>query len=156
LPYELRFKVPETVPDGTYELWVHAGVNTGLHGFGGPVTLVVKRVQAEQRPLVRVEDHGAKGDGLSDDSPAVEHAVAAAAKAGGGTVLFRPGDYVLSRALRVPPGVDLRGLRPTDCRLVVDSKRVPFGTALPQELLPGKTGDWAASFRRLEGPPVAT
>jgi hypothetical protein len=28
LPYKLRFKVPETVPDGTHELWVHAGVNT--------------------------------------------------------------------------------------------------------------------------------
>jgi hypothetical protein len=154
LPYELRFKVPDNVPDGTYELWVHAGVNTGLHGFGGPVTLSVKRTQAAQRPLVRVEEHGAKGDGLTDDSPALELAVAAAAKAGGGTVLVRPGDYLLSRVLRVPPGVHLRGLRPTDCRLIVDPKRVPFNTALPKDQLPGKAGDWAASFRRLEGPPM--
>ena len=152
LPYELRFKVPETVPDGSYELWVHAGVNTGLHGFGGPATLSVKRGRSAERPLVRVEDHGAKGDGLSDDSPALERAVAAA-WTGGGTVFFRPGEYLLSRTLRVPPGVDLRGLRPTDCRLVVDPKRVPFAAVLPTEALAGKAGE-AVAFRRLDGPPM--
>ena len=154
LPYELRFKVPETVPDGTYELWVHAGVNTGLHGFGGPVTLVVKQGRSGPRTVVRVEDWGAKGDGLNDDSPALERAVAAASREGCGTVFVRPGDYLLSRTLRVPPGVDLRGMRPSDCRLIVDPKRVPFSAALPQEPLPAKSGKGHVAFRTLEGPPM--
>lgn len=153
LPYELRFKVPETVPDGTYELWVHAGVKTGLHAFGGPATLSVKRGGSVTRPLIRVEDQGAKGDGRTDDSPALERAVAAAWPTGG-IVFFRPGEYLLSRTLRVPPGVDLRGLRPADCRLVVDPQRVPFTTTLPAEPLVGKAGDDAVTFRRLEGPPM--
>lgn len=153
LPYELRFKVPETVPDGTYELWVHAGVDTGLHGFGGPVPLAVKRGRPQQGPLLRVEDFKAKGDGLSDDSPALERAVAAAA-AQGSTVFFRPGDYLLSRTLLVPPGVNLRGLRPSDCRLVVDPARLPFAVAPPQDPLSGKPGRGIAALGRLEGPPM--
>lgn len=152
LPYELRFQVPDDVPDGAYELWVHTGADTGLHGFGGPVTLAVRRRPPQGQLLVRVEQHGAKGDGLSDDSPALERAVAEAARAGGGTVVVGPGDYLLSRTLRVPPGVNLRGLRPSDCRLVVDPKRVPFAEALPKEPLPGPATDWAPAFRNPEGP----
>lgn len=41
-----------------------------------------------------VRDYGAKGDGISMDSPAINQAIAAAAEKGGGTVLFPSGIYL--------------------------------------------------------------
>lgn len=41
-----------------------------------------------------VRDYGAKGDGKAVDSPAINRAIAAAAKAGGGTVIVPPGRYL--------------------------------------------------------------
>src|SRR5208283_2846779 len=41
-----------------------------------------------------VREFGAKGDGKSVDSPAINHAIEAAADAGGGTVLFSAGTYL--------------------------------------------------------------
>ncbi|MFW5777310.1 MAG: glycoside hydrolase family 28 protein [Spirochaetota bacterium] len=40
-----------------------------------------------------IGDHGARGDGRANDTAAVQRAVDAAAKAGGGTVVFPPGVY---------------------------------------------------------------
>lgn len=154
LPYELRFKVPEAVPDGAYELWVHNGLNTGLHGFGGPVALEVKRTTAAAPKLFGVDQFEAKGDGLTDDTPALEKAVAAAAEAGNGTVYFPRGDYVLRRTLRVPPGVNLRGLRPEDCRLVVRREVAPFSEEWPSEPLVVRQHDYAPQFRRLTTLPM--
>ena len=42
-----------------------------------------------------VRDFGAKGDGVSLDTPAITSAIAACAKEGGGTVYFSPGRYVI-------------------------------------------------------------
>ena len=41
-----------------------------------------------------IRDHGAKGDGVSIDTAAINQAVEACAKAGGGQVLFPPGRYL--------------------------------------------------------------
>ena len=41
--------------------------------------------------VFKVADHGAKGDGKADDTKAIQATFDAAAKAGGGTVLFDPG-----------------------------------------------------------------
>jgi len=154
LPYELRFKVPEAVPDGAYELWVHNGLKTGLHGFGGPVPLAVKRTQPVSARRSDVRDFGAKGDGRSDDTAAIEAAALAAADAGGGIVFLPQGDYVVSRTVRVPPGVDLEGFRASLSRLLVKPEVAPFSADLPKEPLKGKGEDWARLFRRLEGPPM--
>ena len=53
-----------------------------------------------------VRDHGAKGDGRANDRAALQSALDACAKAGGGTVRVPPGDY-LSGALRMASGVTL-------------------------------------------------
>ncbi|MCX6903864.1 MAG: glycosyl hydrolase family 28 protein [Verrucomicrobia bacterium] len=53
-----------------------------------------------------VRNHGAKGDGKSDDRPALQSALDACAQAGGGTVRLPPGNY-LSGALRLAGGVTL-------------------------------------------------
>lgn len=53
-----------------------------------------------------VRNHGAKGDGQSDDRPALQSALDACAQAGGGTVWLPPGNY-LSGALRLAGGINL-------------------------------------------------
>jgi polygalacturonase len=53
-----------------------------------------------------VRDFGAKGDGATTDSPAINRAIEAAAAAGGGTVLFSAGVY-LSYSIRLKSKVGL-------------------------------------------------
>jgi len=175
LPYELRFKVPDSVPDGAYELWVHNGLKTGLHGVGGPVPLAVKRRSPSRPKLIDAREHGAKGDGLTDDSPALEKAVLAAAELaaalppegysriapsggrsdrGGATVYLPQGDYVLSRPLRVPPGVNLKGFRPSLSRLLVRPEIAPFSLECSKDSLKGKAQDWASLFRKMPQMPM--
>ena len=60
---------------------------------------------------VFAEDFGAKGDGLTNDSPAFAKAASALSSAGGGTILYR-GRSLLGDSLTLPRGVTLRG--PTD------------------------------------------
>jgi len=53
-----------------------------------------------------VRDHGARGDGKTVDSGAINAAIEAAAKAGGGTVYFPPGTY-LSASIRLRSHITL-------------------------------------------------
>ena len=53
-----------------------------------------------------VRDFGAVGDGKQLDSPAIDHAIAAAAKAGGGTVLVPAGTY-LSGSIHLQSNIHL-------------------------------------------------
>jgi Pectate lyase superfamily protein len=52
---------------------------------------------------------GAVGDGVSDDTPAIQGALDAVHAAGGGTVYLPPGRYLTRGVLTVPEGITLRG-----------------------------------------------
>src|SRR5205814_3930138 len=54
-----------------------------------------------------VKDFSAKGDGKAVDSPAINKAIAAAATAGGGTVVFPNGTY-LSRSIHLVSNITLQ------------------------------------------------
>lgn len=58
---------------------------------------------------VNVREHGAKGDGKSDDTAAIQKALDAAAKDRGGVVWMPKGLYVVAGSLTVPPGICLKG-----------------------------------------------
>lgn len=57
---------------------------------------------------VDVRAHGATGDGRTDDTAAVQRAIDAAHAAGGGTVLFPPGTYVVT-SVGIRPGIRYSG-----------------------------------------------
>src|SRR5215204_1838589 len=64
--------------------------------FSGVLDKASRAVSAQARTqyaFFNVRDFGAKGDGKTLDSPAINKTVEAAAKAGGGTVFFQAGTY---------------------------------------------------------------
>ena len=61
---------------------------------------------AEANGVYNVRDYGAKGDGQTLDSPAINAAIEAAVKAGGGQVLLPAGTY-LSGSIRLKSNIDL-------------------------------------------------
>ncbi|WP_267388750.1 glycoside hydrolase family 28 protein [Sphingomonas sp. GC_Shp_3] len=70
-----------------------------LGGGAGLLAATALPAFAKRKPLVAalgfvdVRDHGARGDGVTIDSPAIDRAIAFAAARGGGTVYFPPGSY---------------------------------------------------------------
>ena len=66
-------------------------------GLGTPkvgARLAEAAAPAPPQPIFNVRQFGAKGDGRSVDTPAINQAIEAAANAGGGTVVFPAGTYL--------------------------------------------------------------
>ena len=68
-------------------------------------------LRSEDDPVISysVKDFGAKGDGKSDDTNAIQGALFAAQAIGGGTVFVPAGRYVVQGSLYIPSKVTLRG-----------------------------------------------
>lgn len=78
--------------------------------YGNTVDGMVRAFQQRLSKLwVNVIEHGALADGVTDDSPAIQAALTAAAAAGGGTVWLPPGVYFCNEPLVVPSTVHLLG-----------------------------------------------
>jgi parallel beta-helix repeat protein len=85
-----------------------------------------------------VRDFGAKGDGVTDDTPAIQHAIDAAAQAGGGVVTLDPGTYLLRyrpsddgdgvSALTLRSGVTIAGTDAARCILKLADAQYGPGT----------------------------
>lgn len=57
-----------------------------------------------------VKSLGAKGDGVTDDTKAIQDAMDTASKSGGGVVFLPTGKYLVDGSLKVPYGVTLQGV----------------------------------------------
>jgi hypothetical protein len=66
-------------------------------------------IAAESPGTSSVLATGAKADGVSDDTAAIQRSLVDAAK-GGGRVQLPPGRYLVKGSLRIPPGVTLQGV----------------------------------------------
>jgi hypothetical protein len=141
-PYQVQFVVPRTLPDGTplnttapnntYEVWIHNG-HGGDYGWSGPLYLNVTApfgwdsdaatgtFDPKSAATFNVRDpkYGAKGDGLTDDAPAITAAYAAAQgyrDHGGHPTLYFPSGpagstatYMMSKGIGISSNVRFKG-----------------------------------------------
>ncbi|MFA6292844.1 MAG: glycosyl hydrolase family 28-related protein, partial [Victivallales bacterium] len=107
--WSLNLELPKSLASGEYELWVHNG-HGGAAGWRKAGSM---RVAPHQFPLKNeifdVTRYGAHPNSGYDDSLAVQKALDAAGKNGGGTVYFPRGRYLLQRTLEIPRHVLLKG-----------------------------------------------
>lgn len=102
------FEVPADAGPGPYEVFCHNSYG-GAWGWRKAGNLEVVARPGIAARMFDVRQQGAKGDGLANDRPAIETAIATAKQAGGGIVFFPPGTYLTDSTLVVPSTVRLRG-----------------------------------------------
>lgn len=98
--------LPPDLAPGDYEVFVH-GRHGGAQGWSEPLKLKVATKEANTRRVINIRDAGAKGDGLADDTAALEAALKQASP--GGTVLLPPGTYALTHTVELPDDIVIQG-----------------------------------------------
>ncbi|HZU63740.1 MAG TPA: glycosyl hydrolase family 28-related protein [Novosphingobium sp.] len=88
--------------------YLRGNSGSGVLGFLPAGTGAVARtVQAKLAENVSVKDFGAKGDGSTDDTAAIQAAITAVGAAGGGRLLVPPGTYKISAQITAAANVNL-------------------------------------------------
>jgi len=116
--YECWAILPENLPAGEYDVYVHNGAG-GEAGWGGPIPLTVEVKPEPPKVVLNARDFGAKGNGVDDDTEALRKALVKAGELGGGIVLLPPGLYPISAPIWVPSGVTLQGAGSRNSILIV-------------------------------------
>lgn len=94
----------------------------------------------DQGRTFNVLDHGARGDGLTPDTAAINAAVVAAGKAGGGTVLLPPGRYITG-TIRLLSHVTL--FLDAGARLIGTTNLSQYQQPTPPDFMPeARMGKW--------------
>ncbi len=140
--YECWAVLPEDLPEGEYELFVHNGAG-GEAGWGGPLRLVVQPRPEPPKVVLNARDFGAKGNGVDDDTDALRQALVKAGELGGGIVLLPPGLYPIKAPLWVPSGVTLQGAGNRNSVLIVLPNR-PMRFSVPSEIANAMPGHFRA------------
>lgn len=97
---------------------LNPGIGPGVAHLWGERAAAAASLNGEWH--VDAPPFNAKGDGTSNDAPAIQAAIAACSAAGGGIVKFGPSDYKLLASLVCPDHVCLRGCGPGATRLIYD------------------------------------
>jgi hypothetical protein len=84
-----------SLSDGAHEEGAHADAASRKDSSGTPEAAAPETGAPFEPGYLRVSSYGAKGDGISDDRPAIQAAMDAA-RAINGTVYFDPGTYLLA------------------------------------------------------------
>jgi hypothetical protein len=100
-----------------------------------------------QDESVNVRDHDAAGDGVTDDTDALQSAVDAAA-AGPGQVFVPPGNYRISRPVTLSSGLSVRGVGSALSIVASTHDGAAFTTSAPGE----RSYTWNVSGINLIGP----
>jgi hypothetical protein len=106
--FALTAVLPANVPPDEYALQVHNGWGKEA-GWSDPIAFVVDRAKPWPETVFNVKDFGARGNGMVDDTAAVQAALAKAAANGGGIVFFPRGRYEIRDTLKMPRFTVLRG-----------------------------------------------
>lgn len=115
-----------------FEQLTRRGMIGGLAAAAGATLLPSAVFGARPRrdeAIVNIRDFGAKGDGKTIDSPAINKAIDYAAARGGGTIWFPPGTYA-SYSIRLKSNITLH----------LDSGAILLAASTPREGLPGGGG----------------
>lgn len=110
LDFEIVFAVPQDIPEGDYELWVHSGTGGWFGWCVRPLMLTVKKTAPPAPKHFNVKDFGAVGDGMTDDTRAIQKAIDEAQKVGG-IAFVPPGVYAIRSPLFLHPNTHIRGVR---------------------------------------------
>ena len=102
-PYKVDFKVPDALANGNYQVFVHNG-DGGQYGWSKPLTMTIDNGLNYTGTVFNVKNYGAKGDGVTNDTAAINAARAAADKTPWSTIYLPTGTYVVNQAL--DPGRD--------------------------------------------------
>ena len=94
---------------------VAASSGSSLVGFiQAGASATARTVQSKNRDIVNVKDFGAVGNGIVDDTAAIQAAINQIASRGGGEVIFDAGKYLITSRLNANVGVLLNGVVRTD------------------------------------------
>ncbi|MCX7935802.1 MAG: hypothetical protein N3A66_11165, partial [Planctomycetota bacterium] len=109
-PYKVDFAVPENLAPGVYEVWVHNG-HGGRYGWHAPHLAPASKPTATHLTVADpwtwtggefdVKKYGAKGDGVSDDTAAIQAAFDRAA-ADQKFCIIPPGTWNVSATVTLP------------------------------------------------------
>ena len=105
--WSLSLWLPAELAPGDYDLFVH-GRHGGPQGWSDPLPLTVAPKPSAARRIVNLRDCGAKGDGLTDDTAALEAGLKQAA--GGGTLLLPGGTYAIGHTVEIPEDIVIQGV----------------------------------------------
>ena len=106
--FSLRAQLPADLTEGKHELWLHNGFGGGA-GWGGPLSVEIKKPDVWPEKIFNVKEFGAKGDGVANDTAAIRAALAAAGLNGGGIVFLPWGTYRLTNYFVIPERTILHG-----------------------------------------------
>lgn len=131
-----------TIKTDTKELVVHDGSTPGGWTGGGflqgGTSAIARTVQSKLRDVVSVKDFGAVGDGVTNDTAAIQAAIDAVGAGGGGIVFFPTGTYKTTSALNVDRNfVTLKGVGIAATRIA-----------------PATTGQVGVLFQKAGGGPI--
>ena len=96
-PNRVGFTVPENFPAGSYYVYIHNG-NGGEYGFAYSGVLNVAAPKPWTNNIINVKNHGAVGDGISDDTAAIRAAISVAGT-DWNTLYFPAGNYVIKEGI---------------------------------------------------------
>ncbi len=122
-PFRVEVEVPD-LPAATYEIWMHNG-HGGRYGWSGPLMLDILAQSpwhGQDKRIVDVRDFGARGDGIADDTSAIERALLTAGSSAPATIYFPAGQYRIMTTLHAPANVTWTGdgMDKTELRLGQD------------------------------------
>lgn len=103
-PFRVEFRVPD-LPSAVYEVWIHNG-HGGRYGWSGPLQfdLLAQSPWAGQgERVINAKSFGALGDGVTDDTAAIQRGLEAAGKSAPATFYLPAGRYRVAGSL-VSPG----------------------------------------------------
>lgn len=114
-PNRVSFVIPTSLAVGTYEIWTHNG-HGGILGWSKPLNITVEDAPNFAGGLTYdVTSFGATGDGITDDTDAINAAIIATrtlASGHGGplnTLYFPTGVYMISNKIHVATRLRIQG-----------------------------------------------